>query len=218
MEISKRTVLLQEPDYVLQEWRAFEVLTSSNAARKIRTLHLMGWSYGNTRVCSAITDIDVLLRSCCTKSSNIYQMPVPPATCLSGPLLDLWGTWKARNRVIWEQDVTSELENEFREAESEWRIDANSVPKDFPTDYFLGAVSGMQPKLLARQSGGRYVVGPTSNELQERYKLCLRLAAQYRRHTAALRAETLKSEAFVYETLAGWDLSTQERHWIVKNL
>jgi len=85
-------------------------------------------------------------------------------------------------------------------------------------DYFLGAVSGVQPKLLAREVDGRYVVSPTSQELQERYKLCLRLAAQYRRHTATLRAETLNLEVFFYETLAGWGLSTQERHWLTENI
>ncbi|WP_322999263.1 hypothetical protein, partial [Castellaniella sp.] len=183
-----------------------------------RRQHLMGWSHGNTRVCSAITDIDVLLRSCCTKSANVYQMPAPPAVCLSGPLLDLWGTWKARNRVIWEQDVTRELENAFREAESEWRIDASSVPTDFPTDYFLGAVSGVQPKLLARKSGSRYIVGPTSQELQERYELCLRLAAQYRRHASSFGTGTMEPQTFVSEALADWSLSTQERHWLVENL
>lgn len=218
MNVSKTTVLLNAPNYVLQEWRAFEVLTSANAAEGVRTLHLMGWCRGNTRVCSSVTDVDALARSCLTKSSNLYQVKAPPAASLSGPLMDLWGTWKVKNRVLKERDITSEVEKEFRQAEEEWQICTRPVPEDFPTDYFLGAVSGVQPKLLVRESDGRYIVGPTSKELQERYKLCLRLAAQYRRYASTLRTVVMKPETFVYDTLAAWNLSMQERHWLVENL
>lgn len=212
MDISRTTVLLQAPTYGLRGWRAFEVRAKPD---EVPTLHLSGWSGSQTRVCSPIADVDVLLRSCVTRSSKLYQVLASPADLMTGPLLELWGIWKETHGITWEHDVTSLLVSAFREAEREWEIELDSAPEDFPVDYFLGSVPGSQPKFLAREFDGRFVVGPTDEELQERYSLCLRLATQYRRLCEGNRPAV---EAFAHESLQGWDLTPGERQWLVAKI
>lgn len=213
MNISKTTVLLQTPTYELHSWHAFEVRANPEEAP---TLHLAGWSGGQTRVCSPIAEVDVLLRSCLTRRSKLYSLLAPPAEeALDGSLLELWQKWKSLNHITWERDVTVQLESAFQNAQKEWGIDAGAVSPDFPTDYFLGSVSGVQPKVLAREIGGKLVVGPTAEELQDRHSLCLRLATQYWRSDETDRPAV---EDFVYEFLEAWDLTPAERRWMVAKI
>ena len=124
----------------------------------------------------------MLLRSCLTRRAKHYSLLAPPAReVLDGSLRELWQKWKSINHITWERDVTDELESDFQYAQDKWGIGAETVPVTFPTDYFLGAVPGVQPKVLARYIGGKFVVGPTAEELQDRHSLCLRLALQYQR-------------------------------------
>jgi len=50
-----------------------------------------------------------------------------------------------------------------------------SVPDDFPRYPFPGALPGAQTKYIAREVGGKFVVGLTPQELQERYDVCMLL-------------------------------------------
>jgi len=54
----------------------------------------------------------------------------------------------------------------------------HTVPDDFPRAPTLGVVSGVQPKLLVREMGGRYHTGLTDEELWTRYDMCKDLAGQ----------------------------------------
>lgn len=213
MDISRTTVLLQTPTYELHSWHAFEVRAQPE---EVPTLHLAGWTGGRTRVCSPIAEVDVLLRSCLTRRSKLYSLLAPPAgEALDGSLLELWQKWKSINHITWERDVTDELESAFQSAQKQRGIDAGAVSPDFPKDYFLGSVSGVQPKLLVREIGSKLVVGPTAEELQHRHDLCLRLALQYQRLDEADRPAV---EDFVYGSLGAWDLTPSERQWMVARL
>jgi hypothetical protein len=46
------------------------------------------------------------------------------------------------------------------------------VPDDYPRDPYPAALGGAQPKFAARLIDGRYVVGLTDEERQERYLYC----------------------------------------------
>lgn len=214
MDISRTTVFLDSPTFNLYEWRAFQVRAQPGEAP---TLHLAGWTMHGTRVCSPIADVDVLLRFCLTRKGKLYNLLAPPvdADSVDDAVLSLWEAWKSRNRITWERDVTSELESAFQSAQKQWGIDTETVPNTFPSDYFLGAVPGAQPKLLAREIDGKLIVGPTVEELQGRYDLCLRLATQYQRLDEADRPEV---EDFVYESLGAWDLTPAEQQWMVAKI
>lgn len=212
MDISRTTVFLDLPTFNLYEWRAFQVRAQPDEAP---TLHLAGWTTQGTRVCSPIADVDVLLRFCLTRSEKLYNLLAPPADTVDEKVVSLSETWKSRNHIAWERDVTSELESAFLEAEKTWGIDAETVPDAFPPDYFLGAVPGAQPKLLAREIDGKLIVGPTSEELQGRYGLCLRLSTQYWRLEEADRPAV---EDLVCEFLDAWDLTPSECQWMVARL
>jgi hypothetical protein len=214
MDISRTTVFLDLPTFNFYEWRAFQVRAQPDEAP---TLHLAGWTMHGTRVCSPITDVDVLLRFCLTRSEKLYNLLAPPADSdsVDEEVVSLWETWKSRNHITWQRDVTRELESAFQSAQKQWGIDAETVPDTFPTDYFLGAVPGVQPKLLARERDGKLIVGPTTEELQGRYDLCLRLATQYLRLD---EAGSPTVEDFVCEFLGAWDLTPAEQQWMVARL
>ena len=52
------------------------------------------------------------------------------------------------------------------------------VPDDFPRDDTISVVSGAQPKLCVRESGGRYFSGQTGVGREERWSICEDLAHQ----------------------------------------
>lgn len=140
---------------------------------------------------------------------------------------ELWKDWTKRNGVISTTDVTETVAAVFRQVDDERGFWPENMPPDFPQDRFIGALPGGQLKFLGRHIDGKYVVGPTKDELQQRYQLCVRLAAQYHRlHLQLSERESSSdtptpprlSEVFVYIALSSWDLSARERAWIVEKL
>lgn len=101
-----------------------------------------------------------------------------------------------------------------------------TVPSDFPRDYGVGAVSGAQPKLLARKIGDRYIGGITGEELYARYDNCCDLVIQLERYCHRKLIE--RPEWTVNEVLAKvrvtlhkrheWDLSAGEIDWMMGKL
>jgi hypothetical protein len=105
---------------------------------------------------------------------------------------------------------------------------AAAVPEDFPRGVHTGAVSGTQPKLLARKEAGRDVSAlSTDAEVQSRYEVCEDLVQQLRRYTARKQVERpnwtptrVREEvaASVRRRAFGWALSPAETEWIVRRL
>lgn len=50
-----------------------------------------------------------------------------------------------------------------------------TVPEDFPRSPFSSALPGAQTKFVAREIDGKFVVGLTEDELQQRYDTCIDL-------------------------------------------
>ena len=100
------------------------------------------------------------------------------------------------------------------------------VPDDFPIEPVLGAVSGVQPKLLAREIKGKYVVGRTAEEHRERYLACEDLAQQLAAYCMRKATENPEwSRAYNLERTAKglrqkaeagvWDVGTAEQVWVM---
>ncbi|MDR5879425.1 hypothetical protein [Caballeronia sp. LZ032] len=102
------------------------------------------------------------------------------------------------------------------------------VPDDFPREPDLGSVTGVQPKLLVREVNGRYVSGPTDEELWERYDTCEDLANQLYEYvsrkiaTAGLSPDVALARAEKGVRLkvdAGeWGFSQAEVAWVMKRV
>jgi len=100
------------------------------------------------------------------------------------------------------------------------------VPADFPTTgNELGAVSGVQPKLLARAIDGKFVVGLTAEELYARFDNCSDLVEQLTAYCIRKLAEQPGrpvEELLLQVRLAaeskGWDVSPAELDWIMSKL
>jgi hypothetical protein len=102
---------------------------------------------------------------------------------------------------------------------------SNLIPPDFPRETILGAVPGAQPKTLVREVNGRYVAGPTEEEVQQRYSLCADLVVQlsdYRdrksREFADLDMQTLLRKIRAGVLRKDWSLSPAELNWIMGKL
>lgn len=96
----------------------------------------------------------------------------------------------------------------------------DSIPDDFPLPV-IGAVPGVQPKVLVRLIGGRYVGDPVPEEVQERYALCVDLVAQLISYAQRKQAEhpdwpRAEVQAKIASSLQqkSWGLSNAEIHWI----
>lgn len=101
-----------------------------------------------------------------------------------------------------------------------------TTPAHFPRDQALGAVSGVQPKLLIRKVGDTYIHGLSPEELYTRYDMCFDLVNQledYCRRKLNERSEWSALELFE-KVEAGvrarhdWGLSTGEEVWVMRNL
>ena len=97
----------------------------------------------------------------------------------------------------------------------------SKIPDDFPRQGPLGAVSGAQAKLVARKIDGRFISGPTEEELYARFDNCADLVEQLASY--AQRKMTAMPGIAVNELLLrirrgaenkGWDVSSQEMDWI----
>ena len=106
-------------------------------------------------------------------------------------------------------------------------MEADVIPPDFPGYVDLGAVPGVQPKLLVRLDEGRYVTGANGDELRARFEMCEDLARQLVQYTSRKRTEHpewsrehlhakvaagLKAKAF------GWGLSPAETNWVLRRV
>ena len=222
MENLQPTILLHPPTFNFFDWRVLEASFFEESPSR----HLVGRTENNTRVSSRIFEIDTVMRSCMTQSCNVYMLVGSPGQGVDGELAALWEMWAIRNGVVSVNDVTDEVLAKFRQADEELGFCSESIPGGFPQDWRTGAVSGTQMKFLARKIGGHYLVGPTQDELKERYELCRRLSAQYFRlhlHTSEASSQGNAfvlplPNAFVYDALQGWDLSAGERKWIVDRI
>jgi hypothetical protein len=101
-----------------------------------------------------------------------------------------------------------------------------TTPADFPRDQALGAVSGVQPKLLIRKVGDTYIHGLTPEELYARYDTCFDLVNQledYCRRKLNERPEWSALELFEkvrasVSTRHDWGLSAGEEGWVMFKL
>ena len=108
----------------------------------------------------------------------------------------------------------------------EHEMTARRVPDDFPREPDPGSVTGVQPKLLAREVDGRYQSGLPAEQLWMRYDACEDLASQlaayalrkiatsgFASNVTLARAEKgLRMKVDVGE----WDLSQREVVWVMK--
>lgn len=102
----------------------------------------------------------------------------------------------------------------------------STTPSDFPRDDGSGAVSGVQPKLLVRKIGNRYVHGLTSEELYARYDNCFDMVSQlatYCHRKIEERPEwstkeLLEKVQLAVEGRADWDFSSGEVKWMMREL
>ena len=100
-----------------------------------------------------------------------------------------------------------------------------SIPEDFPRQGPLGGVSGVQAKLLARKIDGRFVAGPTEDELYARYDNCedlvIQLTAYVRRKLTSMpgtAVDDLLLRVRLGVEKKGWDVSDPEFDWVFKKV
>lgn len=101
-----------------------------------------------------------------------------------------------------------------------------TTPADFPRDDELGAVSGVQPKLLVRKIGDAYVHGPTAEELYARYDLCFDLVNQLTDYCVRKMkerpdwsfSELSEKVQTTLRSRSDWGLSEGEVQWVMSQL
>lgn len=103
-------------------------------------------------------------------------------------------------------------------------MNPSDVPEDFPRIKIPAVVTGAQPKICARETDGRYVVGQTEEERFERWDICEDLAQQLL--PVAQRDETARPGQAREKTLRrvritvsqkGW-CSEEELDWLIRRL
>jgi hypothetical protein len=99
------------------------------------------------------------------------------------------------------------------------------VPDDFPRDFWLAGVSGAQSKLPARKIGDRYVVGPTEEELRERWMeaeiTAQDLAEDTRGQIERGEVRELLPHYIALERgirAAGWNVTPRELDWLMSRV
>ena len=102
----------------------------------------------------------------------------------------------------------------------------HAVPEDFPREPAPGAVPGAQPKLLVRETDGRYYTGLTDEELWTRYDACEDLAGQLAEYASRkMSAPGLSLDDALGRVEKGlkakvgtgqWDFSHGEVTWLMK--
>ena len=100
------------------------------------------------------------------------------------------------------------------------------VPDDFPREPLPGCVPGAQPKLLARETDGRYHARLADDELFARYEVCEDLARQLSAYTLGKMHQFGWSCADAFAkversvnrkvTAGAWDFSPAEIAWMMK--
>ena len=100
------------------------------------------------------------------------------------------------------------------------------VPDDFPRKPCLGAVPGIQPKLLVREKEGRYYTGHTDGELRARYESCEDLSRQLAAYASRKMLEfgwaldealrKVETSASARARTGQWDFSAAEITWVMR--
>lgn len=101
-----------------------------------------------------------------------------------------------------------------------------TTPPDFPRDYGLGAVAGVQAKLLVRKVGNVYLSGLSDEELHARYDMCFDLVNQLadyccrklEEHPDWTACELFEKLRTAVEKRTDWDLSFGETAWVLSKL
>lgn len=100
------------------------------------------------------------------------------------------------------------------------------IPADFPRQPMLGSLTGVQPKLLVRKVGDRYISGWTDEELRSRYENCEDLAQQFADYCRRKADEypdwtneynmQCAAIGLTRKVRSGsWDITPDEEAWIV---
>lgn len=99
------------------------------------------------------------------------------------------------------------------------------VSEDFPRHPFPASLSGAQLKFSARLIDGRYVVGPTNDELRARFLMCNDLVEQLTGYLERKRRErtdftlvALLDQVDLGIRRKGWEIDKLEFDWIMKQL
>lgn len=100
-----------EPRVTLCAWSAFICLLPSHNG--VPTLHLVGWRVETSRgrTSSPVLTIDCQTRRCLTSSGTVYQLAGTPG--MNADALAAWGTFRVRNALAKEVDVTEALWQAF---------------------------------------------------------------------------------------------------------
>ena len=99
------------------------------------------------------------------------------------------------------------------------------IPKDFPGDRAISALTGAQPKVAVRLEArtGRYFAGQSDEEIRERYEICAdlvdQLVAKCRRNRqtkyASMAEQAILSGLFDKLKKSGWG-TEHEMAWIIR--
>lgn len=65
-----------EPETRLGSWQVYEVAADFN--NRAPTIHLVGWTGYEGRVCSAVQEFDKTTMKCRTRSGRVYELVGPP--------------------------------------------------------------------------------------------------------------------------------------------
>src|SRR3546814_9093035 len=107
---------MHPPSVSLTKWKVMEVSSSSV---EVSTLHLIGWAGHNVRVSSPVFECDAVMRTCMTRSRNIYQLLGEPAQILDEGTAEPWKDWTKKNGVISTTDVTEAVAAVFGQVDAE---------------------------------------------------------------------------------------------------
>jgi hypothetical protein len=99
------------------------------------------------------------------------------------------------------------------------------VPADFPREWCVGSVAGVQPKITVRLLAGKFVEAPTEAELEHRYKACEDLVMQLALYCQKkLKSKPELDRGLLHDNVRqgilnkGWDVSLEELDWIMAHL
>src|SRR3546814_11472773 len=114
---------MHPPSVSLTKWKVMEVSSSSV---EVSTLHLIGWAGHNVRVSSPIFECDAVMRTCMTRSRNIYQLLGEPDQILDEGTAEPWKDWTKKNGVISTTDRKSVVEGKGVSVRLETGVDRKS--------------------------------------------------------------------------------------------
>lgn len=103
--------VLNEPSVTLCAWSMFVCVLPAH--KGVPTLHLVGWRVETSRgrTSSPVLTIDRQTRRCLTSSGTVYQLEGTPG--MNADALAAWGTFRVRNAIVKEVDVTEGIWQAF---------------------------------------------------------------------------------------------------------